>query len=84
MKNLDKVKDNLVTIKKHFDFLGIKDLTILENSSHDAMTTAYKEIRKKCEQADEFGSKTKLLVYVYAATHGVMYNGATKTQIVLM
>ncbi len=33
-------------------------------------------------EADEVGSKKKLLLYVYASTHGIMYDGATKTQIV--
>jgi hypothetical protein len=30
-------------------------------------------------EADEVGSEKKLLIYVYAATHGVIYGTGTKT-----
>jgi hypothetical protein len=37
MLNLDGVKDNLATMKRHFSFLGIKDVTVLEDSSYNDM-----------------------------------------------
>ena len=82
MHNLDHAKDNLATMKRHFEDLDIKDVTVLEDSSYGDMDQAFKAIHKKCIEADEVGSKKKLLLYVYASTHGIMYDGATKTQIV--
>ena len=78
MENLDKVKDNLVTMRRHFAFLGIKDVTEVTDSLED-MVQAFKKLVIKCTEANLAGSKTKLLVYVYASTHGVMYAGSTKT-----
>ena len=37
MDDLTKVKDNLVTIKRHYSFLGIKDVTELTEKSYDDM-----------------------------------------------
>ncbi len=37
MQNLDKVKDNLATKKRHFEYLDIKDVTVLEDSSYGDM-----------------------------------------------
>ncbi len=37
MVYLEGVKDNLATIKRHFSYLGIKDATVLEDSTIDEM-----------------------------------------------
>jgi hypothetical protein len=37
MQNLDEVKDNLKTMKRHFKYLDIKDVTVLEDSSYVEM-----------------------------------------------
>ncbi len=37
MDDLEGVKDNLATIKRHFSYLGIKDATVLEDSTIDEM-----------------------------------------------
>jgi len=37
MYDLEVVKDNLATMKRHFSFLGIKDATVLEDSTIDYM-----------------------------------------------
>ncbi len=67
-----------MTMKRHYAFLGIKDVTEVIDS-YAKMDEAFKELLMKCTQADLSKGKTTLLVYVYAATHGAMYNGATKT-----
>jgi hypothetical protein len=40
MDNLEGVKDNLAIMKRHFQYLDIKDVTVLEDSSYDAMRKA--------------------------------------------
>jgi hypothetical protein len=37
MDDLEGVKDNLATIKRHFSYLGIKDATVLEDYTIDEM-----------------------------------------------
>jgi len=37
------------------------------------------EITKRAIDASVSDGKTKLLIYVYYAGHGIMYNGATMT-----
>jgi hypothetical protein len=66
-------------MKRHFAFLGIRDVTEVTDSSWDDLDKAYTKIRSKCDEAGQSGGKTKLLVYVYASTHGVMYAGSPKT-----
>jgi len=82
MANLEKVTDNLATFRRIFKFLGIKDVIEVTNSTRAGMEEVMKKIKKKCVDADLSEGRTKLLIYVYIATHGIMYNGATKTQIV--
>jgi len=71
MDDLDKPKDNAATMKRHFKFLGIKKVTVLEDSSYDEMRQAYNSIHEECIEADKPESKKKLLVYVYVSCHGV-------------
>lgn len=78
MDELSTVKDNHATMKRSFAFLGIKEVIEVEDS-YDDMDRAFKQITSKCIEADLSGGKTKLFVYTFVASHGIMYNGATKT-----
>jgi hypothetical protein len=66
-------------MKRHFAFLGIRDVTEVTDSSWYDLDKAYKKIRSQCDEAGQSEGKTKLLVYVYASTHGFMYDGSPKT-----
>ena len=79
MAELKEVKGNLDTMKRHSAFLNIKDVIEVTDSQRDGMDRALKQIEQKCVAADLSEGQTKLLVYVYVATHGIMYDGATKT-----
>jgi hypothetical protein len=78
MGELTNVKGNHTTMREHFAYLGITEVFEVEDS-YKKMRQAFDQIQSKCIEAGAIGSKTKLLVYVFAASHGVMYNGATKT-----
>ena len=79
MAELKEVKDKLNTMKRHFAFLNIQDVIEVTDSQRDGIDKALKQIEQRCVAADLSEGETKLLVYVYVATHGIMYDGATKT-----
>ena len=81
MHELENVRENHATMKRHFAYLGITEV-IEVSDSYDDMIKAFMYIDGRCIDAALSGGQTKLLVYVFAASHGIMYNGATMTQIV--
>jgi hypothetical protein len=78
MHELENVKVNHATMKRHFAYLGIEEVIEVEDS-YENMRQAFDQIQSKCIEANKIGSNIKLLVYVFAATHGVMYDGSPKT-----
>jgi hypothetical protein len=42
-------------MKRHYDFLGIKEVTVLSDSSYDKMEEAYDLLDKRCRSADLSG-----------------------------
>ncbi len=78
MDELENVEENHATMKRNFAYLGITEV-IEVSDSYDDMVKAFKDINRRCIDADLSGGQTKLLVYVFAASHGIMYNGATMT-----
>jgi len=65
-------------MKRHFDFLGIKEVIEVRDSFED-FDNAFAKIHIRAINADRDKGATKLLIYTYFAGHGCMYNGATMT-----
>ncbi len=70
------MKGNRITIKEHFKDIGIEEVIEVEDSL-DAYRVGMSKLEIKARAAHASKGAIKLFVYIYNASHGVMYGGST-------
>ena len=77
-QDLLEVKDNLLSIREHYQDLGIEQVIEVKDSL-DAYKECCTALEKHARAAHASKGTMKILVYIYNASHGVMFGGSTMT-----
>ena len=77
-QDLLEVKENLFSIREHYQDLGIEQVIEVKDSL-DAYKECCTALEKHARAAHASKGTMKILVYIYNASHGVMFGGSTMT-----